>query len=293
MLGERLRRASSMLHRVPKPLLLTLGVALVALVATADELLGQNASLAMLYVVPIALVTWYNGGGWGLLFATFAGLLDSFLAYTWLPKGSATWVVAWCFAARLISFSLSAGLIWCLHRALENQRALANTDHMTGIANTRAFRMAAARELARCARGGAPLSAIYLDCDNFKAVNDRHGHAGGDRLLRAVARTLTANLRLTDHVARLGGDEFALLLPDAGPADAGPLVAKLHELLLAEMVRNNWPVTFSIGVATFISPAGSVDELLSRVDGLQYQAKSTGKNKIVHELVTGPVRLAA
>lgn len=283
-LGLLLRRASSALHRTPRTLTLTLGVAIIALVAEMDDLSGPHASLALLYVVPIALVTWYVGAGWGFFFAAFAGIVDSALAFRGLPSGTSTWLITWTFLARLISFSVASALIWTLHRALENQRALANTDPVTGIGNTRAYRIAAAREIARCERLNAPLTAVYLDLDNFKAVNDQFGHARGDRLLRVVAATLTANLRLTDHVARLGGDEFALILPDAGPNDAGPLISKLHRLLLAEMERYGWPVTFSIGVATFPRVPRSVDELLARADALQYRAKSGGKNKVIYDV---------
>lgn len=293
MLNARVRKWSSALHQVPKPLQLSLGVALVAIVANGDELAVGNVSLGLFYLVPIALVTWYVGGLWGMIFAGFSGLAAAFFAWRNMPASTHVWVVLWSFTAHLLSFSISAGLIWGLKKALENQRALANTDPITGIGNTRSFRMCAAQELSRCTRQGTSLTAIYLDCDNFKTVNDRYGHAGGDLLLRTVAATLTAHLRLTDHVARLGGDEFALLLPEAGARDAGPLVGKLHRLLLEEMTRNNWPVTFSMGVATFVTPPASVDDLLARVDALQYRAKTTGKNKVIYEVVQAPVAVAA
>ncbi len=283
-LGSALRRAMSVLEGVPRVLILTLGVAIIALVAEIDDLSGPHASLALLYVLPIALVTWYVSAGWGFFFAAFAGIVDSALAFRGLPSGASAWLIGWTFVARMISFSVTAGIIWTLHRAIENQRALANTDPVTGIGNTRAYRIAASREIARCERQRSPITAVYLDLDNFKAVNDRFGHARGDRLLRVVAATLTANLRLTDHVARLGGDEFALVLPDAGPSDAGPLISKLHRLLLAEMERYGWPVTFSIGVATFAKAPRSVDDLLARADALQYRAKSSGKNRIIFDV---------
>jgi diguanylate cyclase (GGDEF)-like protein len=285
MLNKRLRKCAAALHLVPKPLQLSLGVALVALVANSDEIVSPHVSLGLFYMVPIALITWFVGGVWGMIFAGFSGLAAAFFTWRGMPPSVPTLVIIWSFIAHLLSFAMAAALIWTLQRAIENQRALANTDPITGIGNTRSFRMCAAQELSRCVRQGNALTAVYLDCDNFKTVNDRFGHAGGDLLLRTVAATLTAHVRLTDHVARLGGDEFAMLLPDAGARDAGPLVAKLHRLLLEGMKQNNWPVTFSIGVATFITPPASVDDLLARVDALQYRAKTTGKNKVVYEVV--------
>lgn len=291
MVGPPLRQLSSALHHAHRGLILALGVALVALVATAEEFSSPHVTLSLLYSFPIALITWYISGGWGIVFAGFAGLAAHFFALGWMPADISPLVVGWSAFARVSSFTITAALIWCLRSAIENQRALANTDPITGIGNARAFRMTAAREIARCSRGQLPLTAVYLDCDNFKTVNDRFGHAGGDQLLQTVAQVFANHLRLTDHASRVGGDEFALILPGAGAKDAGPLLAKLQKLLLDEMARNQWPVTFSIGMATFTVPPRSVDDLLARVDALQYRAKTTGKNKMIAEVIELPVRL--
>ncbi|MGD9688515.1 MAG: GGDEF domain-containing protein [Phycisphaerales bacterium] len=283
--GASLRRWSSLLHQSHPGLVLALGVALVALVATGEEFSSPHVPLGLFYSLPIALVTWYVGGGWGLGFGCFAGLAAAFFALGYMPDRAGVWMIAWSFTARVSSFAVTAALIWSLRNALENQRALANTDPITGIGNARAFRVTAIRELARCSRQHVPLTAVYLDCDNFKAVNDRYGHAGGDRLLQTVARVFTSHLRFTDHVARVGGDEFALILPGVSASDAGPVISKMHELLLDEMRRHNWPVTFSVGVATFNSSPRSVDDLLAKIDALQYRAKTTGKNKVIYDVV--------
>jgi diguanylate cyclase (GGDEF)-like protein len=275
-----LRRLSAVLHRLPQPMHLALGVALLALVAHADERSGPYVSLSMLYVLPIAQVTWYVSGWWGMLFSLFGGVAAYAFARHALPVSLTPWEHAWSLGVRVVQFALVAGLIWSLRRAVENQRSLANTDELTGIANARSFRAAAAREIARAQREGAPLTAVYLDCDNFKLVNDRQGHAGGDRLLRTVAATITNHLRLTDTASRLGGDEFGVLLPGLNASDAQSVVGKLQVRLLEQMRANRWPVTFSIGAVTFQNPPGSVEQLINQIDALQYQAKSTGKNRV-------------
>jgi diguanylate cyclase (GGDEF)-like protein len=129
-----------------------------------------------------------------------------------------------------------------------------------------------------------------VDVDNFKRINDRYGHAGGDRLLRAIARAMREGCRRTDIVARLGGDEFALLLPDTGPDAAAVVVEKVRTALLASARGEGWPATFSVGATTFLEPPSSVDELVSRADELMYAAKRAGKNRALFEVVGAPTR---
>lgn len=291
-----IRRLAAALHRCPKVLLLSLGVGMIALIATADELDGPHVQLALLYSLPIALVTWYVGGIWGALFALFGGITTFAFTVVSLPPQVGLVARTWSLVSNVVSFALVAGLIYSLRKALENQRALANTDELTGIPNTRSFRTAAAIELARAERSGSTLTTLFLDCDNFKLVNDRLGHAAGDRLLRTVASTLANHLRFTDHVARLGGDEFGVLLPGLEPADAQAVVHKLSERLRAAMTDHRWPVTFSIGALTLHRFPDGVDALLARVDQLQYQAKAAGKDRVVYADLTTPrppTRLAA
>ena len=287
LVAPPLRLLAAALHRCPKVLLVALGVAMLTLIATADEFDGPGSQLGLFYTLPIAMVTWYVGGAWGTVFAVFGGVTAFAFSQTALgavgPLGR-----SWALLSSIGSFGLVTGLIWSLRRAIENQRALANTDELTGVPNQRAFRTAASAELARAARTSAPITALYLDCDNFKTVNDRLGHAAGDRLLRVVAATLAANVRATDHLGRLGGDEFGVLLPGLDSAAARPVVAKLHQRLTAAMHDRGWPVTFSMGVAVFAAAPASVDELLARIDALQYEAKSGGKDRIVFHLPAPP-----
>ncbi|MGQ0629295.1 MAG: GGDEF domain-containing protein [Phycisphaerales bacterium] len=289
-----LRAVLGLLEGLHQGTIVGLGVALLAGVASLDEAVGPHAPFSLFYVVPVALVTWYVSGQWGLLFSVFAGVVTFALAYRTIPASAPTLNVIWLLFAKIAAFALVGGLIYVLKSSQELQRNLANTDHLTGIANSRALRAAAAIEVARCTREAMPITAVFLDCDNFKTVNDRNGHAGGDRLLQEVARTLAENIRQTDVVGRVGGDEFAVVLPGVGMADAKPVVEKLQSALQAAMVRSQWPVTFSIGAATFERAPESVEELLARSDAMQYAAKTNGKNRIVFEHVPAALpKLAA
>ncbi len=171
---------------------------------------------------------------------------------------------------------------------LAEQARLALTDHLTGAANSRSFHEIAGREIERQKRFGRPLSIAYLDLDNFKAVNDTHGHETGGALLRGVAAVLKANTRATDVVARLGGDEFAVLFPETDEAAARAAAEKLRAALQEWMRGGGHLVTVSIGVATFAAPPAGVKEMVTLADELMYNAKRGGKNRVAGRQYPGP-----
>jgi diguanylate cyclase (GGDEF)-like protein len=123
-----------------------------------------------------------------------------------------------------------------------------------------------------------------MDIDDFKEVNDRFGHSVGDTLLRTITETIKSDVRSIDTVTRLGGDEFAILMPETGSEAACAVVDRIQMSLLSIVRQNNWPVTFSIGVATWTTPPHTVDEMVNRADTLMYEVKSSGKNRIGHEV---------
>ena len=259
--------------------LLVSGVALVPAVGYLDHLSGSQLSLFILYVVPVLLATSRAGRLAGALIA-----LES--AFVWFL---ADWggdrvypnplVPAWNSLARFAQLLAIAGLqsLWL------RERGHARTDHLTGLANRAWFRECAGRELGRARRYGHAISVCYLDIDDFKQVNDTFGHEAGDRLLRVLGKTLRENTRASDLTARLGGDEFALLLPHTDGPAARALVDKLHRLLLDAMREGGWAVDFSFGLATFLVPPATVDELTRVADRLMYEAKKAGKGDVRQE----------
>jgi diguanylate cyclase (GGDEF)-like protein len=165
---------------------------------------------------------------------------------------------------------------------LEREAMLGRKDLLTGARTRRAFRDEAAMLFGLASRSGAPSVLGFLDLDDFKTVNDRMGHAEGDRLLECVGATLAESTRSTDIVGRLGGDEFALLLPDTDTASAKLYFDRLHRRLLSVMRDNGWPVGLCIGVAVFTSAPTSDREALRQADSLMYRAKKSGKNRVVY-----------
>jgi diguanylate cyclase (GGDEF)-like protein len=158
---------------------------------------------------------------------------------------------------------------------------LASTDPLTGAANRRSFVERSEAEIARAERYCRPLSLVMLDVDRFKLMNDTYGHAAGDAVLRAIGDTLRANLRATDILGRLGGEEFAILLVETNLPAAALLAEKLRLHLAALVIRHGaheLRFTASFGVA----PLGAgLENALRIADGLMYEAKRAGRNRIV------------
>ena len=167
-----------------------------------------------------------------------------------------------------------------LHRIVEQQ---ALVDELTGVANRRQSEDALPTEIARAERLGTPLTLVVADLDDFKMINDRHGHAAGDDVLREFAAVLKATLRGSDLAGRWGGEEFLLLLPGADAA-GGALLADRIRAGLAErsfLGRDGavFRVTCSFGVAQF-RPGDDERELFSAADRALYRAKRKGKNRV-------------
>jgi len=164
-------------------------------------------------------------------------------------------------------------------------RQAAATDALTELLNRRWMEPFLKRELARARREAKPVAFVMIDLDDFKQVNDTHGHQMGDQVLCHVAKTLGQRLRGSDLLIRYGGDEFLAVLPETGPADAAALAEALRGLLAAEPARLGGivvPVRASFGVAAVDPTEESSDrEVIHRADEALYEAKRAGRNCVV------------
>jgi diguanylate cyclase (GGDEF)-like protein len=270
--------------RVPPLGFALAAVAAIACVGVVDELTGTDVSLILFYLAPIAAATWFGSRRAGFLLS-FAAAAVSFAAdglYR-LDVGDRDVHVAVLAWNGVVQVATSIALVFtlaALRERLEREETLARTDALTQVPNRRAFFEAATLELERARRHGRPITMAYVDVDDFKDVNDRLGHSQGDALLISLAQTLRGATRAVDAVARLGGDEFGLLLPETDAAEAEALLGRLRAAILAGMARGGWIVGVSMGAATFVSPPGSVDEMMARADELMYSAKRQEKGSI-------------
>ena len=182
-------------------------------------------------------------------------------------------------AGAFLAAIVVAGLLARVHyeaRVDEIER-LATRDPLTGLANRRVLDETLPREIARARRTDAPLSAIVVDVDHFKGVNDRHGHQAGDGVLRTVGDALEQNTKGYDVVVRLGGDEFAVLLPGCSAADAAQVAERLLPRTFAEVHGD--PVTISAGHATLTGDMADGEALLAAADAGLYAAKRAGRSR--------------
>jgi diguanylate cyclase len=173
-----------------------------------------------------------------------------------------------------------AGDLAARERQLRHQ---AFHDPLTGVANRSLFQDRLEHALALHARDGRSLAVVFLDLDDFKAVNDSLGHMAGDELLIRVAERLTGTLRSGDTIARLGGDEFAVLLEDGGdPLGSAQRMAEALGQAFA-FAGQELTVHASVGVAALAAedPTVTADQLLGRSDAAMYAAKRAGKGRIV------------
>lgn len=168
--------------------------------------------------------------------------------------------------------------------ALTAMQRLASEDGLTGLMNRRALIEALQREVERCRRMGSALSVVMIDLDHFKDVNDRHGHAMGDAVLRGVAATLRSGIRAVDIAGRYGGEELCLVLPDTSAAGAATVAESLRAAVAAQPYEDGGQsvsITASFGVATFDKDGtNSADQLLRAADEALYRAKTSGRNRV-------------
>ena len=161
--------------------------------------------------------------------------------------------------------------------------ASADTDALTEVFNRRGFDRELRRTLAYIQRYWTRAALIYLDLDGFKPVNDRHGHAAGDAILKVVAATLTGNVRASDTVARLGGDEFAVILWNLSEADAAAKAFALEEAIAQASVA--WEAeALRVGASIGLSMLGPDDEFadaLAKADRAMYARKAQRKGNII------------
>ena len=169
-----------------------------------------------------------------------------------------------------------------LERNLEQISGLVQEDQLTGVLNRRGLEDAYEREVARAERSSTPLCVGLLDIDNFKQLNDTHGHQTGDEALQHLVRVTRRTMRPSDVLARYGGEEFLLLLPETGLEEAVEVMVRLQRnLTKAFFLHNNERVliTFSAGVA-LRSAAEAQTSIIERADKALYQAKRSGKNRV-------------
>jgi diguanylate cyclase (GGDEF)-like protein len=275
---------SEYFNKQSKPYLITISFILVILIGIADYLTGEEISSAIFYLLPVSLASWCISKRSGVLVSIVSTI-------TWITADLMSrksflhpLVHFWNTIVSLSFFLIVSYILSALKTSLDRERELARTDFLTNIVNRRYFIELANREIRRSQRFRHHFTVSYIDIDDFKIINDRFGHNEGDALLSSLAAEIKNNIRETDIAVRLGGDEFGILMPETDHEAARVVLPKLKERLSETMKKKRWPVTFSIGVMTFMTPPVSIDDMISRVDNLMYTVKKSGKNEIRYDV---------
>jgi diguanylate cyclase (GGDEF)-like protein len=270
------------------PSYMTIGAfVLIFWVGVIDYFTGFQTSFAPLYMLPVAVIAWFQGRRTGVIAAFVAGAVQ--LTFDLAAAGSSRFLagILWNTLSVVLLASFMAVTLALLHNVLDQESSLARTDPTTGVSNARGFGEQLAAEMARSRRYGRPFSVAYIDLDDFKQVNDRLGHDAGDRLLRSAGTCIREALRESDSIGRLGGDEFAVLFPET---DAKAAIAVGEKLLgaLSEMSDGgDWRIAASVGIVTYVTPPETGDQVLGRADDLMYEAKRAGKGRVMAATVVG------
>jgi diguanylate cyclase (GGDEF)-like protein len=206
-----------------------------------------------------------------------------------LPMPPVSWVLS-IGCPLLLAPTMSRGsfsLLLELDRAHERLRIVSNTDYLTGTSNRRHFMERLLEEVESSARGGPSFSVALIDIDDFKTVNDEHGHLAGDEVLRRIARACMEQVREGDTFARFGGEEFAVLLPRTDIEQSLQWLERLRQhvaQLRVDLPHASLTITVSIGLASpgagSPAPATQINTALRLADEALYRAKREGKNRV-------------
>ncbi len=276
----RILRTTASVARLPVNVRRGVALLLAVGVAYLDVVTGFELSLSLLYLVPTAFAAWVLGRRWGLLLALLSALLwlSADLLAGHLYTSSA--IAAWNTLIRLGFFLVVVALLLALKEQLELITHLARTDSLTGLLTRGPFFDALESEAQRSRRYAHPLTVAYLDVDDFKVVNDAHGHPAGDAVLMTLADTLKRGTRATDVAARIGGDEFALLIPESDEVAARSTLERLRESVSQATAADGSRVTVSVGAICFRQLPEDTASVTSAVDALMYDVKRAGKNAV-------------
>ena len=278
---------SRLFKQIDKLFMLVLSSLFPVIISYINVKTNINLSLSSFYIIPIVLVSWKFNKNIALFF-TFAAISLEFGFQYYAKSLNPNYIQGfWTVGIDSLIYLFISLFICELKKKFIKEKLFSRKDFLTGLANRCYFMEAASRELEKSKRYSRPISVVFVDCDNFKYVNDTYGHDIGDKLLATVAKTIKKNIRLTDIAARFGGDEFVILLPETGVEQSKTAVKKIQDNLLKAMKADKLPVTFSTGIATFIKPPLSVADMLNKADRLMYEVKQNNKNGINQRVFYG------
>lgn len=273
--------------RIPTGAIITLCLLFVAILGAVDHLTGYEISFSIFYLAPVAIASWYGDRHYGSLLALISAVVWLTVDATAGHPYKSVLILIWNASVRFGFFIIVARLTASLKQQLIREMKTARVDQLTGVLNLNGFMKEAGVIWELAKRYGHTTAIGYIDLDNFKTVNDTFGHAEGDEVLKAVAKSMRESLRSTDILGRLGGDEFAAILPETSLNGAEEVFNNIRTSLQIQAGQNDWPVTLSIGVSVQKPPYPSLEEAIRNSDELMYRTKRAGRNNLLVEEQSG------
>lgn len=254
-------------------------VAATAAVAALDHAVPAIGS-APLYIPIICRAAWGLGPREGYFVAVITAIL-AVLPGLQAGQPDTALILVPRVLIRIGAFLFLAATILSFRRSYDRELFHAHRDRMTGTLNKEVFNKRCGAAMRDAVHTGQTLLLVLLDLDDFKAVNNRHGHQAGDEVLRTLAKGASAIMRREDLIGRIGGDEFALLVRVPSTAQGQGFARDIHVRLTAVLAEGRYPVTCSMGAVLIPSDAPrDADDLMRLADRAMYRAKQTGKNDV-------------
>jgi diguanylate cyclase (GGDEF)-like protein len=250
-----------------------------AVLGMIDLATGYEYSFSVFYLLPVSIAAWYDQYKITVLTILLSGM-------TWLVADihaghhySNTFIPLWNAFVRLGFFSIVAFLLINVRKNWQEMKNLAMKDQLTSLDNSRAFDIEYRILRKLNFRKQTCFAVGIIDLDGFKAVNDTHGHHGGDEVLLQFSQVLKKACRSSDIVARLGGDEFAIILLDIDETQAYLCDHHLRTLFAESGLNQKYGVDFSMGLAILSELPENLEDATKTADQLMYQSKSLGKSQ--------------
>jgi diguanylate cyclase (GGDEF)-like protein len=273
--------ADRVLRQLPLWAILLAALLLITGIGVLDYAFGVEISLSFFYILPVGIATWYGDRKSGVLCAVLSDLplLAEQVGKNYFSNRAG--LLLWTLFLQTGTMLVVVVLLDKIRALLQHETALARVDPLTGLVNRRGFIERLDYLVHLAAREHIEFALAYIDLDDFKEINDRHGHEEGDRALRVTAHILATATRHSDVAGRLGGDEFALLLHGVDRNKAAFLMHELHELFRRTFEHEHLALTCSIGCIAFHRAIPDVASAIRAADALMYEVKRRGKDSVL------------
>jgi diguanylate cyclase (GGDEF)-like protein len=254
-----------------------IALSLTFLLGVLDFATGTELNFLLIYLLPIALASWYlnrNSGIYLALICSIVWLLaDSLGGYAY----SSAWITAWNFVMRTGAFVIFSFSLSQFRAKFDVLSELAKKDFLTDLPNGRAFYELTAREIEHSA-GLEPLTLAFIDLAGFKWINHRLGYATGDQMICTIAHAIRQNVPRPDLVGRVGGTCFAILLPNTASDGANEILEQVHGALKDERQKYAQPLTFFISAVACANTPRSLAELMHQAESQMTRMKGGTKD---------------